>query len=439
MEQKNNRRLRLACYTAFITQAIVINLAPLYFVIFRTAYGISTARLSLLIMLNFMTQLVTDLFSIRFSTRIGLKRCAVAAHIFCTLGLAVLAVFPRFGSMPYLAMVGATVIYSIGGGLLETVINPIFATLPKKTEGTGFVLMHAFYCWGQMAVVLLTTVVLRLIGEEFWWLTTLIWAVVPFVNTLLLLSVKVRETDESGNLKEEDKETADRAEDKRRHRVATRRLFRNGGYLLCLFMILFAGAAESAMAQWASYFAEIGLGKDKVVGDLLGACLFAFFMGLGRTLMGVFGAKLGIRRALFMASVGAIVCYLVASLSPIPFLSLVFCALTGFAVSVMWPSLLDLSALHYGATPLVFGFMSLFGDGGCTIGPSLAGKVADFVENSAFGADLAEKFSVTAEQLGIRAGLFVSFLFPLILLILMALFVRRKRPPASEFIAEADN
>ncbi len=470
MDRKNDRRLRLACYTAYIAQAIIVNLAPLYFVIFRNAYGISTDRLALLILLNFLTQLLTDIFSIRFSTRIGLKRCAVAAHIFCAAGLVVLALFPRIGSFPYPAMLAATVVYSIGGGLLETVINPVFATLPKKEGGTGIVLMHAFYCWGQMAVILLTTLLLRFLGEDLWWAVTLGWAVLPLLNALLLASLTIRETDESGNPKKADgggeaaagdvaagkaaagkaatgkaaaaesaaagsnakadrDKAADAPAERAERRQTARRLLRNGGYLLCLLMILCAGAAEQAMAQWASYFAEIGLGKDKTAGDLLGACLFAFFMGLGRTLMGLFGAKLGTRRALFLASGGAVVCYLVASLAPIPLLSLLFCALTGFSVSVMWPSLLDLSALHYGATPLVFGYMSLFGDAGCMSGPFLAGKVADLVENSAFGSGLAERLSLSAEQVGIRAGLLVSFLFPLLLLILLSLFVRRKRGP----------
>ena len=227
-----DRLTRVSCCVGFVTQAVIINLAPLYFVIFRESFGISTGRLSLLITVNFLTQLLTDLFSVRFSTVIGLKRCAVAAHIF----------LPRFTALTYSGMLFATVLYSIGGGLLETVINPIFSALPQKEGGVGLAFMHSFYCWGHLATVLLMTLFLKLFGESAWWVIALGWAAVPTVNTVLLALSPVHEPTAA--------QRRDALSSEKNGKQINRRLVLIG-IALSFVMITAAGATEQAMSQWA--------------------------------------------------------------------------------------------------------------------------------------------------------------------------------------------
>ncbi|MBR2987227.1 MAG: MFS transporter [Clostridia bacterium] len=410
-----DRLTRVSCCVGFVTQAVIINLAPLYFVIFRESFGISTGRLSLLITVNFLTQLLTDLFSVRFSTVIGLKRCAVAAHIFCAAGLVFLAFLPRFTALTYSGMLFATVLYSIGGGLLETVINPIFSALPQKEGGVGLAFMHSFYCWGHLATVLLTTLFLKLFGESAWWVIALGWAAVPTVNTVLLALSPVHEPTAA--------QRRDALSSEKNGKQINRRLVLIG-IALSFVMITAAGATEQAMSQWASYFSEIALSLDKTTGDLLGVSVYAFLMGAGRMLMGIFGKKLGVYRAILISSILATVLYLIASLSPSGILSLGACALTGLSVAVLWPSVLDLAGESYGASARIFGMLSLFGDMGCLLGPSLAGEVADLVEASAFGQELAFSFGMTVDALAIRMGLLVSTVFPILLLLALFLFKR---------------
>lgn len=403
-------RLKLSCYAGFFTQAVIINLAPLYFVFFKDTYGITTSKLALLITVNFVTQIVIDLFSIKYSVRIGLKKCAAAAHAACFAGLVMLALFPVMTDIPYPGMIAAVIVYSVGGGLLETVINPIFATLPQQGKsGVKLSLLHSFYCWGQMSVTLVTTLLLKLFGQDSWWIITIGWSIIPLLNTVSFATLKI---DESSARQAEGGENGEDSG------LSARALFKNGSYIICLIMIFCAGAAELSMSQWASYFAQVGLNVDKTAGDLFGPCLFAFFMGIGRMAMGLFGKRIDARKLLAAAAALCIVCYLGAALCPLPVLSLAFCALCGLAVSIMWPTTLNLAALRFAATPAVLGFMSLFGDGGCTVGPSLTGKLADLFQSSDLVTGLSERLSMTPEQLGIRFGLLVSFIFPLVLLIL---------------------
>lgn len=411
-------RLKLSCYTGFFTQAIIINLAPLYFVFFKDTYGINPSRLALLITVNFVTQIFVDLFSIKYSVKIGLRKCAAIAHAACFAGLVLLALFPTFTNIPYPGMIVAVILYSIGGGLLETVINPIFATLPQNGKsGVRLSLLHSFYCWGQMSVILITTLLLRICGQQSWWIITIGWSIIPLLNTISFATVRL---DESSAQEAEAQEKSGSSE------VSAKALFRNGTYIVCIVMIFCAGASELSMSQWASYFAEVGLKVDKTVGDLLGPCLFAFFMGLGRAAMGLFGKKLNIKKMLVLASAFCMVCYFSAALSPNAAVSLAFCALCGLSVSIMWPSALNMAAFRFAATPTVFGFLSLFGDGGCTVGPSMTGKLADVFQSGEFAAELSVRLGITPEQLGIRLGLLVSFVFPLILMI--SVFFFRERP-----------
>ncbi len=391
---------RRACYTGYVTQAIVNNLAPLLFIVFQTRYAISYEMLGRLVLLNFATQLVTDFVVIQVVDRIGYRRPLVLAHALCTLGLILLALLPPLLSSPYLGLCLAIVVYAIGGGLLEVLVSPVVEALPTPQEGkaAAMSLLHSFYCWGQVGVVLITTLLLAQIGHSTWPLLPFLWALVPLANMVAFLRVPM---------------PAPVPDEKR---TAVRKLFTHSAFIMALVLMLCAGAAELTMSQWSSLFAEQGLGLPKVWGDLAGPCLFAVLMGIGRIVYGLWGEKIPLALAMIGCGTLATICYLVAALAANPMLSMAGCALCGLAVSLLWPGTFSLTAARfpYGGTAM-FGFLALFGDAGAAIGPWLAGAVAD--------ADSSHS--------GLRAGLLVGTAFPLGIVVTTLLYSIMQRRQAA--------
>jgi len=386
-----------ACYLAFVSQAIINNLAPLLFVVFQDAYDISLAEIGRLIMINFGTQLVVDGLSVKFADRIGHRRLMVAAHVFCSAGLVLLSVLPNALASPYAGLVIAVVTYAVGGGLIEVLASPIADALPGEAKAASMSLLHAFYCWGHVMVVVVTTALLAVIGSGAWYVLPVLWAVVPAVNVLNFARVPLMPA-----VAEQE-------------RLPLKKLLTSKLFILAILLMICSGASEQAMSQWASLFAERGLGVSKVMGDLLGPCLFAICMGVGRTLFGVLGERIRLSWALVGCAVLCVACYLVAALAKNPLLALLGCAVTGFAVSLMWPGVLSLSARTFpmGGTA-VFSLLALGGDIGCAVGPWLTGAVSDVAQS------------------GLRGGLLAAVLFPLGLAAGVLLFVRPLRRAAKE-------
>ncbi len=387
------RSTRMACYRGYIVQGIVNNISPLFFVIFQKEFGISYAMISSLILFNFVTQILVDLLCVRFVDRIGYRAAAVMAHVCSTLGLVLLGLLPRALPAPFAGLAVATVISAIGGGMIEVIISPIIDSLPSDAKDAKMSLLHSFYCWGQVAVVLLTTLAVRLLGEGLWWVLPLFWALIPAYNCVAFATVPLMPTvpkDEKSPL---------------------RTLFRSGIFVTAMVLMLCAGASELAMSQWSSLFAEKALGVPKVMGDLLGPCLFAVFMGIGRTIYGVWGEKLDLDKALMGTAILCVGCYLGAALFAVPLLSLLCCSLCGFSISLMWPGVLSKTAAAYpkGGTAM-FGVLAVCGDIGCSTGPALTGAVSD----------LALQLGYT-EQLGLKAGMLVAALFPVVLILCLLL------------------
>ena len=273
---------RRACYTGYVTQAIVNNLAPLLFIVFQTRYDVPIEMLGRLVLLNFATQLVTDLVAIRLVDRIGYRGPLVAAHLLAVAGLVLLSVGPSLAPSPYLGLSLAVIVYAIGGGLLEVLVSPVVDALPtpREAKAAQMSLLHSFYCWGQVGVVAVTTLLLAGIGQGSWQVLPLVWAVVPLVNLVAFLRVPLPATvpDE--------------------HRMSLRALLGAPTFLVAMVLMLTAGAAELTMSQWSSLFAEQGLGVSKVWGDLAGPCLFAVLMGIGRIAYGLWGEKIPLLPAL---------------------------------------------------------------------------------------------------------------------------------------------
>lgn len=383
------RSTKLACYLGYITQAITINLAPLFFVIFGKSYGVSYTELGGLVLLTFILQIAVDSAMIRLIYVIGYRSAAVAAHVFSAAGLLMLGVLPRLMD-PFLGILISVSVYAVGGGMTEVVISPVIESLPGDAKASSMSLLHSFYSWGLVAVVSVTTVVLKLVGDGLWWVIPVIWAAVPFFNIFFFAKVPLVPIS------------------KEAESISVSTYFKSPIMYVAILLMICGGAAEMAMSQWASLFAESGLGVTKVLGDLLGPCLFAIFMGLGRTVYGMCGSKLNIKLALMLCGFLTTACYLVTVFCDVPLLALMGCAVCGLGVSLMWPGVLSMTSAEFGklSSPALFAFLALAGDVGCSLGPWITGMVSD--------GYLAFNQTATNSD-ALRAGLLAACVFPVVM------------------------
>lgn len=379
--QKSYRHTLYASYIGYITQAIVNNLLPLLFLTLQQSFAVTWDQIALLVTLNFGIQLAVDLLAAKYVDRIGYRVCIVSAHLFAAAGLIGLSVFPFLFPSAYGGVAAAVCLYAVGGGLIEVLISPLVEACPTERKEAAMSLLHSFYCWGHVLVILLSTLFFALCGIENWrWLACL-WAAVPLANAVYFSRVPIHEPAEQ----EEGLSVA---------ALLKNKLF----WVLCLLMVC-AAACEQGMSQWASAFAESGLGVSKTVGDLAGPCTFAVMMGLSRALYGKYSEKISLMRGMLLSGGLCVFSYLLAALSPLPFLSLVGCGLCGLSVGLFWPGSYSLGArsLRGGGTAL-FALLALAGDLGCAAGPAAVGVVSD-----AFGGSL-------------KQGLLFAALFPLLLI-----------------------
>ena len=384
------RETKYASYIGYITQAIINNLPPLLFIIFQQDLGISLEKIGLLISLNFGVQIVTDLIAAKYVDRIGYRKAILLAHVLSFVGLVGLGLLPYIMDNSYVGLIIAMCINAIGGGLIEVLISPIVEALPGDEKESAMSMLHSFYCWGHVSVVVLSTVFFNVVGLKNWIFLPILWSIVPLFNIFLFLKVPIN------TLVEEGEETPIRE-------ILKVRIF----WLLFILMIC-AGASEQAMSQWSSLFAEIGLKVSKNMGDLLGPCSFAVLMGISRTIYGIYGSRMNLMKYIVGSSILCIGSYLIVVFSPIPIIALFGCAVCGFSVGIMWPGVFSLSAKKYpqGGTAM-FALLALAGDVGCSFGPGIVGVVANY-----FGE--------------LKNGLMVAIIFPVILIICIYLLKKSK-------------
>lgn len=390
-----------ASYIGYITQAIINNLSPLLFVTFQREFQISLEQLALLISLNFGMQILVDIIAIRFVDKIGYRFSAIISHVAATLGLVCMGILPNLLASPYNGLIIAVILNSIGGGIIEVIISPIVESLPGDEKASAMSLLHSFYCWGFVLVVVLSTLYFNVIGLEYWYYLPLLWALVPLINTYFFMKVPLRV------LVEEDKQTP------------LRKLFSAKIFWVLILLMISAGAAEQAMTQWSSLFAELGLGISKTMGDLLGPCTFAVLMGLSRTYFGTRGSKLKLRKALILSSILCVASYMLVVFSPIPLLSLIGCGLVGLSVGIFWPGTLSLSVKVYpsGGTAM-FAVLALAGDLGCSFGPGLVGLISNRVQNNGSFSFLSSLISgADYTQVGLKTGLLMAIIFPIFMIL----------------------
>ena len=372
-----------ASYTGYITQAIVNNFAPLLFLTFMSEYKLGLDRITLITTVNFAVQLAVDLLSARVVDKIGYRVSIIAAHIFAAAGLVGLSVFPEIASDPFTGIMTAVVLYAVGGGIIEVLISPIVESCPTEGKEAAMSLLHSFYCWGHLFLVIMSTVFFTLFGIENWHILAVIWALVPACNVFYFALVPLFP------IVAEDQEAQPPGG-----------LIKNKIFWLLFVLMLCAGASEQAMSQWASAFAERSLGLSKTLSDLAGPCMFAALMGTSRALYGKFADRLPLKKAIMGSSMMCILSYVLAILPGKPILNVIGCAMCGFSVGVFWPGTFSMSSLSIpcGGTAM-FALLALAGDVGCSSGPSVVGFVAN-----AMGGEL-------------KAGLIAAIIFPLIMLI----------------------
>ena len=345
----NYNKTIFSCFTGYIVQAIINNFIPLLFITLRSSYGIPLSRITLLITVNFGIQLLVDLLSAFFVDRIGYRVSIVAAHIFSAAGLVMLTFLPDITD-PFIGIMISVAVYAVGGGLIEVLISPIMESCPTKNKEKAMSLLHSFYCWGQVGVVLISTVFFRIAGIDNWRVLSVIWAIIPLINGILFIKAPIAPLiadDEDG--------------------MKLSELFKSGTFMLLMLMMMCAGASELAVSQWASFFAENGLHISKTAGDLAGPMAFALLMGSARAFYGKYGDRIDLDKFMGASAVLCTASYLVISLVPVPAVNLVGCGICGLSVGIMWPGTFSKAAasLKRGGT-MMFSLLALAGDIGCS-------------------------------------------------------------------------
>lgn len=371
-----------ACFTGYIVQAIVNNFAPLLFLTFQRTYHIPLQKITLLVTFNFGIQLLTDLLSVAFVDRMGYRASMLLAHILSALGLICLTVLPERMGHPFAGILISVIVYAVGGGLLEVLVSPVVEACPSTHKEKAMSMLHSFYCWGHVGVVLFSSIFFKLAGIENWKLLAVLWAVIPILNALIFTRVPIAPVLPEGE-----------------EGMTIVTLFQNRTFWLLFVMMICAGASEQSVSQWASLFAEKGLGISKTAGDLAGPMAFAFLMGASRAFYGKYGEKINLDRFMAVSSVLCILSYLCLVFMPVPVLSLAGCALCGLSVGILWPGTFSRAskALPAGGTAL-FALLALGGDIGCSGGPTLVGMVSGMCKGN------------------LKAGILAALIFPVLLL-----------------------
>lgn len=371
-----------ACFTGYIVQAIINNFVPLLFLTFESDYRIPLSQITVLITFNFGVQLLIDFLSAGFVDKIGYRMSIVIAHVFSAAGLIGLVILPGLLPDAFAGLLIAVMIYAVGGGLIEVLVSPIMESCPTENKERAMSLLHSFYCWGHVGVVLLSTLFFRIFGIENWKVLAFIWAVIPILNAFVFMGAPIAPLVEEGE-----------------EGMTMTALFKEKVFWILMLMMMCAGASEQAVSQWASTFAEKGLGVSKMAGDLAGPMAFAVLMGCARAFYGKYGDKIDLDKFMTGSGILCIISYLCISLSPSPVLSLAGCALCGLSVGIMWPGSFSKAAasMKNGGTAL-FAFLALAGDVGCSGGPTLVG----FVSNLANG--------------NLKSGILTAIIFPVALI-----------------------
>ncbi len=380
-KQKNYKKTLITCYIGFITQAIVANFAPLLFLRFHTEFAIPLGQIALISTVFYIIQILVDIFCANFVDKIGYRKSVVASQVTSAIGLISLAFLPNVTPSPLIGILISVVIYAIGSGLVEVLVSPIVEACPFENKDSVMSLLHSFYCWGVVGVILISTLFFSLFGIENWHILTCLWAIIPLLNAYNFMYCPIeRLTDEGKGM-------------------TLKQLLGKPSFWLFILLMIGAGASEASMAQWASAYVESTLGFPKNFGDLIGPCLFAVAMGLSRVIYGKFGHKMNLNNFMLGSGILCLACYLLTAISANPILRLLGCIICGFSVGIMWPGSISIasSKIPLGGTAL-FALLAIGGDLGASIGPYIIGIITQNTNDN------------------MKAGMLVGSIFPLILI-----------------------
>jgi len=394
----NVKRLKAACYGTNVSMAVVSCLSPLLFLTFRNLYGISYSLLGTLVLVNFFTQLTVDLIFSFFSYKINIQKAVKFTPFLAVVGLIIYGAWPFFSDNVYLGLLIGTVIFSASSGFAEVLISPVIAAIPSDDPDKEMSKLHSVFAWGSVAVVLLSTLFIKLIGQQYWQYLAFILAAIPLFASVMFFGAEIPEMEKPEKLS------------------GVLGCMKNKTLWLCVIAIFLGGASECTMGQWSSGYLEMALGIPKLWGDIFGVALFSLALAIGRTLYSNIGKN--IEKVLFLGATGAFICYTVAAICPVPVIGLICCAFTGFCVSMLWPGTLIVSAKRIPAGGVfVYAMLAAGGDFGASVGPQLIGVITDTVAANPWFITLAQSLGLGADQLGMKLGLVSGAMFPLLAII----------------------
>jgi len=396
MQTPDYKKTLTACYLGFITQAIAANFAPLLFLTFHKSYSVPLGKIALIPAVFFMTQLIVDIICAQVVDKIGYRKCVVFSEITSAAGLVLLAFLPDLFSDPFTGIVVSVVVYAIGSGLIEVLVSPIVEACPFEHKEATMSLLHSFYCWGSVGVIVISTLFFKFFGIQNWKLLACLWALLPLYNIFNFATCPIEHP--TGGEKG----------------MGIAALFRLPLFYLAVILMICAGASELSMAQWASAFAESALGLSKTAGDLAGPCLFAVTMGSCRAIFGKFGDRLNLKNFMIASGLLCIVSYLLASLSPLPILGLSGCIICGFSVGIMWPGTISICSpkIPRGGTAF-FAMLAMAGDLGGSAGPAIVGNISQLAGDN------------------LQRGLLAGAIFPLIMIAALIMLTSAKTETTS--------
>ena len=404
----NFKRTKLACYTAYFTMSSIFSLPPLLFVTLHDMYGISYTLLGTLVLTNFCTQLAIDLIFSFFSKHFNIGKIVKIMPLVTSAGMFIYALSPFIlPNHTYLGLLIGTVLFSVSAGLSEVLLSPMIASIPSDNPQKDMSFLHSLYAFGVVTIVIVSTVYLKIFGSENWMYLTMFLALLPITASVMFMLSPM--PDMSGNS----------GQSNSKNKPYKKTL----GLILCVGCIFFGSCAENAMSNWISSYTENALHIDKTVGDILGMAMFAVMLGAGRIAYSKYGKN--INRVLLISMTFSACCYVIAGLSPNAVIAFIACIITGLSVAMLWPGTLIMMEENLpGVGVAGYALMAAGGDLGASVSPQLLGIIIDKVSVSPFASNLSLSTGLTAEQIGLKAGMLITAVFPVLGAVLLVFTIK---------------
>ena len=408
MQKQNFKRTKLACYTAYFTMSSIFCVPPLLFMTFHSLYNISYTLLGTLVLTNFCTQMLVDLIFTLFSKKFNIQKVVRVMPCITSLGLFIYALVPNFfPQYAYIGLVVGTIIFSVSAGLSEVLLSPVIAAIPSDNPQKDMSMLHSLYAFGFFTMVVISTLFLKIFGNENWSYLVLL------IGTLPLIAAVMFKISPFPDMSEE--ESVVKNKEKNKNRTI--------GLALCVGCIFLGSCAENTMSNWISTYMENALNIDKAFGDILGMAMFAILLGITRISYAKYGKN--ISKFLLISMICAAACYLTVSFSNNTILSFVGCVLTGIFTAMLWPGTLILMEEKVkGVGVAAYALMASAGDFGASLAPQLMGIVVDNVSVSKFALEMSNTLNLSPEQIGLKVGMLITSTFPILGSFLIVFIIR---------------